>query len=50
MTTRARVLDTIDLTDAELFRQGFPHEVFAILRDVLIGFCHGGIELNAPGQ
>ena len=33
MTTRARVLDTIDLTDSELFRQGFPHDVFAILRD-----------------
>jgi len=27
------VLDTIDLTDPELFRQGFPHETFAILRD-----------------
>jgi cytochrome P450 len=26
-------LDQIDLTDAELFRQGFPHDVFAILRD-----------------
>ena len=32
MTTEL-VLDTIDLTNPELFRQGFPHDVFAILRD-----------------
>jgi len=32
MTTQLG-LDTIDLTDPELFRQGFPHDVFAILRD-----------------
>ena len=31
MTTEL-VLDTIDLTNPELFRQGFPHDVFAILR------------------
>jgi cytochrome P450 len=29
----ALVLDSIDLTDPELFRQGFPHDTFAILRD-----------------
>ena len=33
MTTQAIDLDQIDLTDAELFRQGFPHETFAVLRD-----------------
>ena len=33
MTTRARVLDAIDLTDPERFRQGFPHDDFAILRE-----------------
>jgi cytochrome P450 len=32
MTTQLG-LETIDLTDPELYRQGFPHEVFAILRD-----------------
>jgi len=26
-------LDAIDLTDHELFRHGFPHEVFSVLRD-----------------
>jgi len=32
MTTQLG-LDAIDLTDSELFRQGFPHDVFAVLRD-----------------
>lgn len=30
MVTR---LDTIDLTDRELYRRGFPHEIFSILRE-----------------
>lgn len=28
----ASSLDTVDLTDYELFRRGFPHEVFSLLR------------------
>src|SRR5688572_25836141 len=31
MTTA--VLDSIDLTDPELYRHGFPHELFCVLRD-----------------
>ena len=27
------VLDSIDLTDAELYRHGFPHELFCVLRE-----------------
>ncbi len=33
LKSAAPSLDTIDLTDADLFRHGFPHEVFTVLRE-----------------
>lgn len=45
-------LDTIDLTDLELFRQGFPHEVFTVLREQAPVWRHpatpGAEELGGP--
>lgn len=33
MESTAPSIDTIDLTDIELFRHGFPHDVFTVLRE-----------------
>ena len=42
-------LDTIDLTDLELYRHGFPHEVFTVLREQAPVWSHPATEeLGGP--
>lgn len=40
VNTAAPSLETIDLTDLELYRHGFPHEVFNVLREQAPVWCH----------
>lgn len=45
----APTLDTIDLTDLELYRHGFPHEVFTVLREQAPVWSHPATEeLGGP--